>query len=229
MIAINPTISNFPLSQNACKNRWYKHCPVDNRKLNNLLVCFHCIDPDLDETIEDLEMDNTSSPVTRDDITIDPLSPTNIMARRAVELPNGGILNKPAVMKEDYLNSSLNGSIPNGYLGKEMGNHFSEKPGDRPAPRVHKLTPGKETMVIFNGDEKVISGNDSRVVANNHPTSRSMIMDQGGALTFKSLDEEGNFNEYAGNADDLPYPSIPRAKSNLMPPIETIDSPKVKS
>ena len=170
-------------------------------------------------------MDNASSPVTRDDITIDALSPTNIMARRANVVANGNIVNAAPGGKEDWLNTSLNGSIANGYVGKEFGNHFHEKPGDRPVPRVHKLTPGKESMVIFNGDEKVISGNDSRVIPNEHPTSMSLRLDTSGATTYKSVDEMGAGDD---NVGDLPYPSVPREKSNLMPPIETIDSPKEK-
>ena len=209
-------------------------------------------DPDLEDTIEDLEMmDNASSPVTRDDITIDALSPTNIIARRPNVIANGNIVNAALGEKEDWLNTSITGkkeewlnasfngrkenwpnapfneNIANGYYGKEIGNHFQEKPGDRPAPRMHKLTAGKESMVIFNGDEKVISGNDSRVIPNEHPTARSMSLrlDASGATTYKSVDE---MSPGDGNMGDLPYPSVPREKSNLMPPIETIDSPKEK-
>ena len=206
-------------------------------------------DPDLEDTIEDLEMmDNASSPVTRDDITIDALSPTNIMARRPNIVANGNVVNAAPDGKEDWLNTSVNerkedwlqtsitkkqeellnnGGIANGYYGREMGNHFHEKPGDRPAPRIHKLTPGKESMVIFNGDEKVISGNDSRVIPNEYPTARSMSLrlDTNGASTYKSMDEMSPGHDHL---NDAPYPSVPREKSNLMPPIETIDTPKEK-
>lgn len=194
---------------------------IQNIQKNVIKYYTLLLDPDLDETIEDLEMDNASTIITRDDITVGALSPENIVARRAT-VANGNVVNAAPGGQNDWLNKSLNGSISNGYIG----NHFNEKPGDRPAPRVHKLTPGKESMVIFNGDEKVISGNDSRVVPNEHPTARSMSLrfDQSGATTSKSLDDDG----MEETDIDLPYPSVPRSKSNLMPPIETIDSPKEK-
>ena len=178
-------------------------------------------------------MENSSTPVTRDGILVDALSPTNLTAGRPIAVSNGNVVNMAPGREEDWLNRSMNGGLSNGYIGKDIGNYFHEKPGDRPAPRINKLTPGKESMVIFNGDEKVISGNDSRVIPNENPSARSMRMDPSGVITFKSIDEEGTGYDYMGrisseNIGELPYPSIPREKSNLMPPIETIDSPKDK-
>ena len=205
---------------------------------HNHTITYTCIllfaDPDLEETIEDLElMENSSTPITRDDITVDAISPTYMAARKPLEATNGSVLNR-VPGGEDFLNRSMNGGIPNGYTGKDIGNYFHEKPGERPAPRVfNKLTPGKESMVIFNGEEPVISGNDTRVIPNENPSTRSFRTDPGGVVTFRTIDEEGNGDNYKGrlsseNFEDLPYPSVPRESSIMMPPIETSDSPKDK-
>ncbi|XP_060588195.1 uncharacterized protein LOC132743661 [Ruditapes philippinarum] len=134
------------------------------------------------------------------------------------------------------LSMSPNGIVPsgmtNGSVRRDSGIDMSERSSERPMPRIG-INAAKESMVIFNGDEKVISGNDTRIVPNENPNARTLRMDNSmageGPLTLQGLDNE-EYDELGEltHRESMPYPSLPREKSNLMPPIETTDPEKEK-
>lgn len=186
-------------------------------------------DPDKDDIIEDLELvDTSSTPVTRDEITFEAMSPNLISNGR---IPNGN----PVSMSPTgtHTGNFLPSGMTNGSLRRDSGIAMTEKSSGRPTPRIG-LNPSKESMVIFNGDEKVISGNDTRIVPNENQNARTFQMNNsmsvGGPLTLEGLDneEDDELGELSPHRENMPYPSLPREKSNLMPPIETSDPEKDK-
>ena len=181
------------------------------------------------EEIIDME-DNASTIVTRDDITFEAGSPNLIPNGKPVSLPNGAPVGNQN--KGSYV--TFNGGPPTSPT-RDSGIALTEKSSDRPTPRIG-INPSKEAMVIFNGDEKVISGNDSRIIPAENPSARTFrTMNPGldpevGIVSLTVLEE----NEVGDSVAELtpreyPYPSLPREKSNLMPPIETIDPEKEKN
>ena len=128
---------------------------------------------------------------------------------------------------------SPNGFIPsgmtNGSARRDSGIDMSERSSERPIPRIG-LNTAKDSMVIFNGDEKVVSGNQTRIVPNENPNARTLRMNNSmageGQLTLHGLDleEEDELGELTqSQRESMPYPSLPREKSNLFPPRETLE------
>ncbi|XP_052788521.1 uncharacterized protein LOC128223272 [Mya arenaria] len=178
-------------------------------------------DPDKEDELIDMEVDTArSTPLTRDEITFDAVSPSIIS--------NGKIGNGHAKsLSPDGLFSTHNTSSM-----QDSGIALTDKSiGERPTPRIG-INPSKESMVIFNGDQKVISGNDTRIVPNTNPNPRVFHMENfirgEGPLTIEGLDEEDDSVGELTSRENYPYPSLPREKSNLMPPIETSDPEKNK-
>lgn len=183
-------------------------------------------DPDKTELpISDLEFQNTSSPVTRDEILFQAFSP-NFYSNGKVS--NGKISNV------NLLSLSPNGTL-NGSVRRDSGIAMTvtNRSIDRPTPRIG-INPTKETMVIFNGDEKVVSGNNTRIVPNENREARTLttynsLSGQLEPLSINELDhEEGNdgIGDLSPSSRDMSYPSFPREKSNLLPPMETADPEK---
>ncbi|KAL4219506.1 hypothetical protein ACF0H5_022083 [Mactra antiquata] len=182
-------------------------------------------DPDKDDIIEDLELvDSMASPVTRDEITFEAMSPSII---------SNGRLRQPVRLSPTDMHggtyANTNG-IANGSIRRDSGIAMTEKSLDRPTPRIG-LNQETEAMVIFNGEENVISGNDTRIIPIENPNARTLHMDtsgRGGTLTLQGLedDEEMDVLGEMSDRENMPYPSLPREKSNLMPPIETSDPEK---
>ncbi|XP_052224008.1 uncharacterized protein LOC127839665 [Dreissena polymorpha] len=183
-------------------------------------------DPDKEDILQDLEVETArSTPVTRDEVTFEAVSPSFISNGKVA---NGHV---KSFSPEGGFSAHQTSSRRDSGIGSTEKSTF----GSRPTPRIG-LNASKESMVIFNGDEKVISGNDTRIVPNTNPNPRVFHMENfvtgEGPLTLQGLeDEEGDqLAELSPgvNKDSLPYPSLPREKSNLMPPIETADPEKEK-
>lgn len=85
----------------------------------------------------------------------------------------------------------------------------------------------KSNMVIFEGDRTTGSANQSSVLPENSNRQVSNISEFVNAETllpvtsYRNADRIGNLNMSLHETDNLPYPSLPRERSNLMPPIET--------
>ena len=180
------------------------------------IVIFHIsiADPDKEDIIEDLELEDTrSEPLTREDIVFTAESPSFIPNGNA-HMANGHALGVAA--------GTTDGAVIPLTDDAKLG-------VTKATPRLNR---DRESMVIFNGDEKVISGNDSRVVPSEKQSFRRFEPDTGGAghhgiLTLQGLeDETGDGLGDLASPKDVPYPTLPREKSNLLPPIETIDPEK---
>lgn len=173
-------------------------------------------------------IDTRSTPVTRDEITFEAMSPTVLSNGK---IPNGN----PVSMTPTgtHTGNFFQNGVANGSLRQDSGIAMTDKSSSRPTPRIG-MNPSKESMVIFNGDEKVISGNDTRIVPNENPNAQTFQMNYSlpgdGPLTLEGLDDEESdeLGELSPHRENMPYPSLPREKSNLMPPIETTDPEKEK-
>jgi len=184
-------------------------------------------DPDKEDELIDLDLDHVtarSTPITRDEITFDAGSPSIISNGK---LQNGHV----KTLSPDLLLAGNNVSSMRRDSRRDSGIALTEKTlSDRPMPRIG-LNPSKESMVIFNGDEKVVSGNDTRVVPNTSRPPRTFHLESfitgEGPLTLIGLEEDDVVGELSPRESHA-YPSLPREKSNLMPPIETTDPEKDK-
>lgn len=197
-------------------------------------------DPDGDTTVEDMEPeDDQSLPVTRDDITFVTESP--------VFSPSVGVLNgyhgngypgnqsyrsRGQQDAQDHVDPHYNSYMP-GVSRSRMNSDDTNtgKTSLRPTLRIGVAT-SKQPMVIFNGDSNVLRETEPRATANKN---RNIVFNMDNFISAEKpvasyshdLEETGDIPVITPY-DSLPYPSLPREKSNLMPPIETNDSDKIK-